>query len=72
MWKQLLSRILNYKKCFNNGEEKKLGKESARITWPGPDQWYTGPLEVFVQSKARVEEGKTTKKKSTKSKKRKT
>jgi len=27
-----------------------------KYSWPGPDQWYQGPLEVFTQS----EEGSET------------
>ena len=52
MLRQVLSLVSNFKNWIH-GKERQLEKEetgSDKYTWPGPDQWYQGPLEVFTQS----------------------
>jgi len=59
MLRQIRSLISNCKNWFTNVKEAKLEEENPgcdKYSWPGPDQWYQGPLEVFTQS----EEGSET------------
>ena len=37
-------------------EVEGLDNISLKYNWPGPDQWYQGPLEIFEESEGRPEE----------------
>jgi hypothetical protein len=53
MLRQIHSLISNFKDWFTNVKEAKLEEENPgcdKYSWPGPNQWYQGPLEVFTQS----------------------
>ena len=53
---------------MNNMNEEKEGWWD-RHSWPGPDQWYEGPLEVFETGEERFEKTQATTKSTNKKKK---
>lgn len=58
MLRQVLSLVSNFRNWFRNDKEAELEEENPgcdKYSWPGPDQWYQGPLEVFAQSEERPE-----------------
>jgi hypothetical protein len=55
MLRQIRSLISNCKNWFTNDKEAELEENdpgSDKYTWPGPDLWYQGPLEVFTETEA--------------------
>ncbi len=61
MLRQVLSLVSNFKNWIH-GKERQLEKEetgSDKYNWPGPDQWYQGPLEVFTETEAGPEDYQT-------------
>lgn len=64
MLRQILSLTSNFKNWFRHVEETQLEETTRRETdfrysWPGPDQWYQGPLEFFTETEEGSEERQT-------------
>tara|TARA_R100000278_G_scaffold51879_1_gene43787 strand:+ start:1439 stop:1624 length:186 start_codon:yes stop_codon:yes gene_type:complete len=59
--------VSNYKPMNNMNEEKEGWWD--RHSWPGPDQWYEGPLEVFETGEERFKKAQATTESTNKKKK---
>jgi hypothetical protein len=65
MLRQILSLTSNFKNWFRHVEERQLEEKTEesgnyyQYSWPGPDQWYKGPLEIFEGLEEGSQDNKT-------------